>query len=135
MRTLTLWSLEQVAIRRPWKSKDTSWMRSLWSAAMLRATNMAAAVCAARLREGGGAARSPRTAAEARTARRPSPARVAPARHAPRDTPCAGGACVQTSLQGRAKLRDPGDWKSESAFRGQPGGVCLRKHVIATPSE
>lgn len=41
-RTLTLWSLEQVAIRRPWKSKDTSWMRSLWSAAMLRATNMAA---------------------------------------------------------------------------------------------
>lgn len=43
MRTLTLWSLEQVAIRRPWKSKDTSWMRSLWSAAMLRATNMAPA--------------------------------------------------------------------------------------------
>lgn len=42
-QTLTLWSLEQVAIRRPWKSKDTSWMRSLWSAAMLRATNMAAA--------------------------------------------------------------------------------------------
>lgn len=42
-RTLTLWSLEQVAIRRPWKSKDTSWMRSLWSAAMLRATNMAPA--------------------------------------------------------------------------------------------
>lgn len=26
--TLTLWSLEQVAIRRPWKSKETSWMRS-----------------------------------------------------------------------------------------------------------
>lgn len=42
-RTLTLWSLEQVAIRRPWKSKETSWMRSLWSAAMLRATNMASA--------------------------------------------------------------------------------------------
>lgn len=42
-RTLTLWSLEQVAIRRPWKSKETSWMRSLWSAAILRATNMASA--------------------------------------------------------------------------------------------
>lgn len=42
-RTLTLWSLEQVAMRRPWKSKETSWMRSLWSAAMLRATNMASA--------------------------------------------------------------------------------------------
>lgn len=39
--TLTLWSLEQVAIRRPWKSKETSWMRSLWSAGMWRATNMA----------------------------------------------------------------------------------------------
>lgn len=57
-RTLTLWSLEQVAIRRPWKSKDTSWMRSLWSAAMLRATNMAAAG-SSRLREGGAAARGP----------------------------------------------------------------------------
>lgn len=38
--TLTLWSLEQVAILRPWKSYETSWIRSLWSAAILRATNM-----------------------------------------------------------------------------------------------
>lgn len=102
---------------------------------MLRATNMAAAVCPARLGEGGGAARSPRTAAEARTVRRPSPARVASARHAPMDTPCAGGVCVQTLLQPGTKPEDAGGWKSEGAFRGQPGGVCLGKHVIRTQGE
>lgn len=53
----------------------------------------------------------------------------------PRDTPCAGGASVQTSLQPQTETRDGGDWKRESAFRGQPGGVCLRKHVIGAPSE
>lgn len=61
------------------------------------------------------------------------PPASAPARHAPRDTPCAGGACVRTSLQQQTKLGD-GGWKSESTFRGQPGGVRLRKHVIRAQS-
>lgn len=33
------------------------------------------------------------------------------------------------------KPEDAGGWKSEGAFRGQPGGVCLRKHVIRTQGE
>lgn len=61
------------------------------------------------------------------------PPASAPARHAPRDTPCAGGACVRTSLQQQTKLGD-GGWKSESTFRGQPGGMRLRKHVIRAQS-
>lgn len=94
-RTLTLWSLEQVAIRRPWKSKETSWIRSLWSAAMLRATNMASAGRASSvgpscLREGRPQRRADRRppgrgrrGARSACCSRFAPPRT-PARHAPR---------------------------------------------------
>lgn len=36
--TLTLWSLEHVAMRFPWKSNETSWIMSLCSACSVRET-------------------------------------------------------------------------------------------------
>lgn len=103
---------------------------------MLRATNMAApsarpAFCPARLREGGGGASSPRTAAEARTARRPASAR----RATPRGTrPARAEPVLKPPCCGRGEAGDAGGWKVEN-----PSGVNLqvsaRKHVIGAPGE
>ena len=130
-RTLTLWSLEQVAIRRPWKSKDTSWMRSLWSAAMLRATNMAAPAPpssnrTARRRTD----RSPpRPGSGARTAVLPAGRSRAPGCAAPRPAPRPVIPCG-TPPPPRHTPRDRGYWTFRGAGQSLGcGAACFLRRV------